>query len=337
MVIGTVQLHLRDFARAQNEFAAANHAYEKRNGRQSHVALDSIGYAFFESRWHGPKSPDPARAVNDRLMKAEEHFKKALAVNPQYDSALYHMAQIYDEKSRIVFRNLDSVDTCEVLQYFNEAASGYEKLLRDHPNYAIAYEQFGTMLLQRYYFLRKNESSRCASELPPKTEAVEEIFRKALELFDNALALDPKLGQAWLQSGILFYQAQDPKLKLSSVDATTSKESRRALLDDAVVRLANASEISPDNWYIWQRLAEVNHARGCVSDRPDKQAYAKRARRAYCRAADAIERDRNAAWRAGAGQAELGNLSRMAMCLSEPRSDCSVPDPAPPEAFCDCQ
>lgn len=125
-------------------------------------------------------------------------------------------------------------------------------------------------------------------------------------------------------------------MELGSSGAAESDVRRRVLLDDAISRLSNATEISPDNWYVWQRFAEANHARGCVSGGPSRLVYAKRTLRAYCRAADAIERDSNYAWRASEGQTALGTISRLAVCLSETRSGCSVPDPPASADFCHC-
>lgn len=196
MVIGTVRLHSEDFIGAEREFVAADQEHQKKHGRQSHVALDSIGYVAFQCRWRGFNNSEPA-SVDDQLTKAMKYFEKALKVRPHYDSANYHLAQVEDERSRIVFRDMSTTNACAGLEHLTQAAGYYERLLQRNPNFAIAYEQYGTMLLQQYYFIRKNGSARCASDASLSSEGTQALFQKALDLFDKALALDPQLGQAW--------------------------------------------------------------------------------------------------------------------------------------------
>jgi hypothetical protein len=153
----------------------------------------------------------------------------------------------------------------------------------------VAYEHYGTMLLQKYHYMRKKGSSGCATRAETIADAIDATYNLAIESFDSALIRDPSLAYAWLQSGILQDQAQDVRLPFGHEDRLHDEERQRVLLEDSDRRLSRAVELAPLDWYAQQRLAEVSVLRTCLTaDLGERRALGAKAVRNYCKAASTV-------------------------------------------------
>ena len=255
------------------------------------VAAFNLANQEYKARHRGDK--DWYAAIDElaaiALLKADyknalELADKALALNPTYDSALYHKAQIFDFRSRQVLRDITSTDTCEALADLEVARNAYTKLLESHPDFAVANVQFGIMALQQLAYWRQNKTSGCAA----RDKNLSESARKALfvnlenemELrFSLGLAVDLNLSDGWFQWGIALYQMQDPAfLAIRDLDA----HGRASLLHAAISKYENALSVKPKDPYIWELEGNAWVALASLPEACPNQTCSEGAKRAYC-------------------------------------------------------
>jgi tetratricopeptide (TPR) repeat protein len=267
----------KHYVEAKAAFSAANAEYAERH--------------FGKPEWY---------AAHDGLatvLLLEKNYQEALAElqeslkwRSDYDSALYHVAEVYDSRSRDTLSHFDAKDTCQSLRDLDIARKKYRGLLVDNPGFAVAYIQDGIMLFQKVAFWKRNRALRCAEDdRKHETPGARDFGNARAELgrledetqsaFARGLTYDPTNPDAWFQWGGLLFQMQDPSLMQSrSVD----NAERQSLLDAAISKYDRALELKNGDSYIWILRGEALATRAAITPRPSTIDYLRRAADSFC-------------------------------------------------------
>jgi hypothetical protein len=241
-----------DLVNAELCFNRANAEFRQRqiDDRQWYPALDGLATLQII---RGEKD-------NNAFALAEKFVTEALALEPVYDSALFHAAELADHQSRVVLRDFDSPETCEALKKLRTAQDRYEFLLSHYPDFTYAYNSYGIMLLQLSAFIKRNASTRCGSEdnSPDALSAtVSRLEEKIESLFRAAVVRDPNMLESWFQWGILLFQKQ--QLDWFPYESRPARD-RIDLLNRALGNYAMASKTKGSEAYIWYLRAQALEA-----------------------------------------------------------------------------
>lgn len=327
LTIAQLYSALEEYDKAAKEFNSADEEFGRLHaGKRSHAVLDGLGYIAFQRGKRALEAgQSPTSVFGDYFGPAESLYREARsadATNPDYDSALYHLAEVYDERSRFVLERL-LPSTCASLSDLVKASQLYDELLRKHPDFAFAYERHGTLLIQQYYYFRNKGTTGCDSYPEVEVSQVSAIYVKALETLDGGLIRDPSLGGAWLQSGILQHQHQDPQLLLGDPAVVNDLNRRRKLLDNSVERLSRATALMPENYESHRRLGEALRSRSCITGEPEKVKFATAAVKSYCRAVSTIQTAHGYELRE-ADQWIVNNIMGTIHCMVEDAVSCTT-------------
>ena len=186
--------------------------------------------------------------------------EKALELRHDYQSAMFHKAQIFDFQFRDE-RNNENSNKCRVLNHVNKAKTSYDDVVSKHPDMGVAYLNKGLMLLLLDTYWHFNPTVGCVpgqAEYTPGVEAlakhVQDLDREAEANFREAIMLDPEDPNAWLQLGILLMQRQEPGWHKPE---PLTKDSRRDTLNEAIASLNHANKLKPDDTFIRSRLDQA--------------------------------------------------------------------------------
>src|SRR5262245_51004777 len=208
LALGTIYLNGGDDGNARGQFILANQASARRSflARRSHAGQDGISLVFLNL---GNRSAESD--VREKLYADAERFaNKALRLKPDYDAALFHLAQSYDFRARSLLGS--STTTCDAVRVSSEARSHYATLLMKHPRFAAGYDNRGTMLLQLLQHLRDNKTDRCPAFVSPgeREQRLQELFHEADDTFKMSTLIEPRGNpDVWLQRGILHFAMQE--------------------------------------------------------------------------------------------------------------------------------
>jgi tetratricopeptide (TPR) repeat protein len=220
------------FQEAIELFKQANIEYAKRQfgGNQWYPAFDGLATAYLEQENYEP---------------AVVNVERSLALQPDYDSAMFHRAQIPDFEFRKTMAA--GANNCSALKKFDEARALYARLLEFHPDVAVGYLNQGIMMLNKATRLRFDGSVGCDIEdteiagAGGASVALEKIENETEEQFRKTISLDPKNGDAWMQWGILLRQRQLPLP--SERGGALEDHLRRPLLASAIENLQRALQL----------------------------------------------------------------------------------------------
>jgi Leucine-rich repeat (LRR) protein len=225
----------------------------------------------------------------------------SLKLQENYVTALFHHAQVYDFRSRCKLRRdvnpytdsdaaceltAHSGDTCAALADVRQAQALYRHLQKIYPDFALAYSQNGTMLLQEVAYLKRKRGFGCPSEdakLGRPDDRLMNILDKLEvdvdKLFRDALRRNSNLYDAWFQWGILLFQRQDPEL-LQTHLLTVAE--RLALLDSADEKYETALRLVATDYYIWFLKGQALAERSRLSAVTDWRKFANESIEALC-------------------------------------------------------
>jgi tetratricopeptide (TPR) repeat protein len=258
---------------AKAHFGRANEEYKLRNlaGQDWYAAQDGLAtVAIYEVG-------DNVRADFEAgLREARAYVERALTLEPQYDSALYHDAEISDRHSRRLFEQLQSgglpqPEACRASEIVEDALRRYAKLLAAYPDFTYAYPARGVMLIQQLSWVRVHDLPQCLRERHPDKQAfVMELEKRVMQTFREALARDAKSADVYLQWGIMLMERRKEPT-----------EQRANTLKEAIDKLSRATNLKPENWYVWFRLAQAQAERAKLGY---KDATKEQVRLSFCRA-----------------------------------------------------
>jgi tetratricopeptide (TPR) repeat protein len=219
--------------------------------------------------------------------RALEIFQTALKQRPNDVDCLYNLARVYtdrgqDDQAVVLLVKAQQLaptrpdvalflaHASEKLGYYADTAAAYDKFLKLRPNDDIARRERGFALARgaqfeqglvdlRWYVRKYPKDARGLYELGI-AETIKER-PKALEHFNQAIALDPKLTAARYARAVLLYQAGQPLKALPDLEAVAKLDPQdyRALdllgeidlllgrADDAVQVLRQAAKLSPQD------------------------------------------------------------------------------------------
>ncbi|HLY55367.1 MAG TPA: hypothetical protein VKS60_07420 [Stellaceae bacterium] len=282
MTNGLILLSLGERDAAIDAFRSAASAYRERHPFESgwYVASDAIGYAYMTSSATGANT-DPG-----------SYFEQSLELEPDYDSALFHRAELVSKDALAHLSDGSKPVLCADIQAVFAADRGFDGVIKRYPHFAIAYHKQAILLFTAARRLRDWDGKDC-----PNLQSEAEVRSKAASweektetLFHEAIQTDPDYGDAWLQLGILRVERQMPGLRPPSEAALTMND-RRVILDDAISDFRRATQIIPNDQYIWRRLGEALRDRGDLSSPAEKPRYVDLARIALCRSVSLIDKD----------------------------------------------
>jgi tetratricopeptide (TPR) repeat protein len=264
LIRANILLGMKKYPEAKTFFETAANEYSRRHILQKkwYPAFDGIATVFIMREDGKIKKPEVTYALN--------YVNRALEIDPTYDSALYHKAQIYDDYFRTLLTEAADLNakanTCDAYANFDKASEVYDSLRVLHPDFEVGYQNHGIMLLQKITYWRTHDNTGCNINNNPEMakspdspiDAVELLLNlRSLEKtanwqFQYATILNHDDADAFYQWGILLDQEQDPGLRRKG--ETTDLDARRTLLISAIEKFQRAKLLRPTDDYIGQRL-----------------------------------------------------------------------------------
>jgi tetratricopeptide (TPR) repeat protein len=282
LALGNIYLRGGDNGNAFGQFVLANQVPARRSllARRSHAAQDGISIVLLNLG-----NSSAGSAVQEKLYANAERFaKKALRLKPDYDVALFHLAESYDLRARLLLRS--STTACDAVRVSHEARSHYARLSIKHPRFAAGYDKRGTMLLELLQYLRDNKTDQCLTPVSPgeREQRLQELIHEADDSFRMSTLIEPRSNaDSWLQWGVLHFAQQEGPTTNSP--SNLSDQERLGLLQSAVEKFEKARKIKEDDFNILLRLGQALVALHTLSLAPDKPEIRRRAIEAFCRAA----------------------------------------------------
>jgi tetratricopeptide (TPR) repeat protein len=246
LIRGNIMLGSQRKREAEALFAEANSAYNARHIGAAgwYPAFDGLATTYLEE---------------ERYSDALASVERALELQHDYKSALFHKAQIFDFQFRAEVYNEQS-NKCTMFKHVDLAKTYYHDVVTKYPDMAVAYYNEGLMLLLLDTYWRFHPTAGCGpgdADYSPGAEAVAkhlaDLDRESEANFREATMLDPKDPNAWLQLGILVMQRQEPRM--SPQPLTT--DFRRETLSDAIKCFTAAKALRPDDKGIGDRLNQA--------------------------------------------------------------------------------
>jgi tetratricopeptide (TPR) repeat protein len=268
LAVGSALFSIGDDEQAREHFKAANEEYALRegSGKRWYAADDGIATTFIREK---------------RFNDARAAVRNALEDRPDYDSAKYHLAEITDNEARAFYRGERNVSLtfCQAEQLVKRAKAEYTELLADHPLFAIAYTQEGTLLLIRLNWIRQQHPIPSCEGGYANAGDLDTQLKEARNLLTTATVEDSGNPQSWFQLANLLYEMQDPLFSGSSKDSRV----RADLLEEAEGNYRQSISLLPDDFYIWYRFGQTLSAHALLN--PEAADQLKReAISAFCRA-----------------------------------------------------
>jgi tetratricopeptide (TPR) repeat protein len=247
LIRANIKLGNENKQEAEYLFEAADKDYNDRHlGRGGwYPAFDGLATTYLEE---------------GRFKEAVASVDKALELQNDYKSAMFHKAQIFDFQFREE-RNNESSNKCQMLEHVNRAKTFYDDVVRKYPDMAVAYFNKGLMLLLLDTYWHFHPTAGCVPGDAEYTRGAETIAKHLRDLdreaesnFREAIMLDPEDSNAWLQLGILLMQRQEPGWQKPELLST---DSRRETLNEAIASLNTAEKLKPEDPFIRGRLNEA--------------------------------------------------------------------------------
>jgi tetratricopeptide (TPR) repeat protein len=266
-----VLFQLGKFSDAREHFEAASKEFQlrDRHGSRWFAADDGLATTFIKE---------------NRLEEAKDAIKRSLEENPQYDSALYHSAEIDDNMSRRFFLEQTLSSFCEAEKSFAEAREKYTRLLEDHPTFAIGYTQEGTMMLIRLNWLRSHSIQNCdepnAKPVEPSV-VVQKWISETKQVLTVATIVDSKNPESWYELANLQFQLQNKNINYS----ITTQAERIKSLSEAIKDYNIAISLNPDDFNMWFRLGVALSSVATLNQKSSKSLL-NLASNAFCKALD---------------------------------------------------
>jgi tetratricopeptide (TPR) repeat protein len=196
-----------------------------------------------------------------RFDEAEEAYKRAIEIDPDYAQAWYNLGVLlYDMK-----RFDEALDACKKaleidpdyakawynlglllddMKRFDEAEEAYKRAIEIDPDYAPAWSNLGGLLKQLEKYDEALDACKKALEIDPEEVSVwynlgvllndMKRFDKAIDAYKRALEIDPDYAPAWSNLGVLLDHMKR--------------------FDEAIDAYKRALEIDPDYAQAWSNL-----------------------------------------------------------------------------------
>jgi hypothetical protein len=256
MDLGNLEAAKDTFKIADQEFAAHTSSVRKANDETDGTTLS----------WYAASDGLAILAISEKnYPDAINKTKAALNLKRNYNSALYHFAQAYDEESRLFFNSPSAGGVCNALNYAAQASTAYDKLIAENQDFGVAYSQQAIMLAKEFNYLNDRNSSKCDGKLFGE-KAISDLAGKIDSLFDKGLARDPRFFNGWYEWGLFLYEKQWPNKE--SIILSDIADNSVQMIDQVINRYDRAIKLVEDNVYLssvnayfWLRKAEASRKR----------------------------------------------------------------------------
>jgi tetratricopeptide (TPR) repeat protein len=280
LIRGNIELGAGKQSDAERLFKQASSDYNDRHrGRINlwgwYPAFDGLTTnTFDEDGWY-PALDGLATTylLSGRYEQALDSVEKSLRLRQDYQSAMFHRAQIFDFQVRALTNGKEK-DNCKILGYAATAREYYHNVLRRYPDMAVAYLNEGIMFLALDTYWRFHPSVQCnhgddgySSEAGAVAERLADLDEEAESDLKEATMLDPNDSNGWMQLGILLMQRQNPGIPRRPKDFTA--EFRSKTLADALEALKTANKLNPDDPYISGLLDQAKDVEKQLSEAPE--------------------------------------------------------------------
>jgi tetratricopeptide (TPR) repeat protein len=273
LIRGNIQLGKGNTSEAERLFDQASADYNDRHRVRVgwfgwYPAFDGLATMRLEEGGWYPAFDGLATTylLEGRYEQASASVEKALELQHDYKSALFHKAQISD----FLFRGEvyeDRSKKCTMLKHVYKAKNAYHDVVTAYPDMAVAYFNEGLMLLLLDTYRRFHPIVGCErgdADYSPEAEAIIKDLAKfdgeSEWNFRQAILLDPDDPNAWLQLGILLAQRQEPRMWGKPL----TTDFRRKTLSEAIEYLNTAKKLRPDDVGIRSRLVQAESEREAI-------------------------------------------------------------------------
>ena len=197
------------------EFAEGDRMFQTaaEGGDPGQIARSWDGMAY--GRIRAAENETNIRKLTSLLDDAAAKLKKAEEASPNYDSALFHEAEIAEIRAK----NAITQFGCQARADLDQATEKFRVVTGLKPDFSIAYYKIGVMWLKFLNYLQNGENGQrknCSDDLSKMMRDVAAISNDNLKM---ALRYDIYFADTWLQwSALAYQQAQietDPTMKTS--------------------------------------------------------------------------------------------------------------------------
>ena len=252
---------LKAFDKAQDAYTLAGEAVI---GRQ--YSMDGKAVASLEQ---------VATSISDAGFDHAKDYLNQVG-SPKYDSAEFHEVDLLRLKAE---RRLDR-EGCAGIVDVEAADVSFDLFEKEYEEFTIAYLLHANMLknLATFLHFQGNRSKDCIIA-GSRHDFIKGLYEKGEKRFRQAIALDDKMADAWLQLGILVYQTQ-----IDEPEWHPEHSGDPNIIDKAIDILGHASRLDPPSPYAYYRVADAIRARLAVTPSAAKnEEYARRGLEAACR------------------------------------------------------
>lgn len=174
------------------------------------------------------------------LTEADGLLEEALAIKSNYDSALFHNAEIMSIRSH------DAINTqgCAAKPIYDETSALFGAVIKQKSDFSIAYAKDAVLWLDFMNYIQNEHKLNCSQDL---SKLQQEVVQRAEAAFQNAARFDIESGSNWLQWALLTFQRAQLEPEIN----------RSAFFDRSIEKNIRAVKLLPTDSFSVRRLHEA--------------------------------------------------------------------------------